>query len=510
MITSPQQTVQRYPNHFTTLLPILFTIGLVLFNLSLSFGQTFKWETPRDKGAAPKESVAGKSGSAAKADKNIKDSSNPKTGYRIKTIVIDAGHGGHDPGCLGPQTREKNIALAIALKLADNVRQQFPSVKVILTRDSDVFIPLYERAEIANRNNADLFMSIHCNFMPGRTDAKGSETYVMGLHTAAHNLDVAKRENAVILLEDNYRQNYDYDPNSPEGHILFSMFQNAYLDQSISLADKIESKISSDAGRSSRGVKQAGFVVLKETAMPSVLVEAGFLSNPQEEAFLNTDEGQQYMADALLLAFAEYKQTMEGGDAQPILTAEKTTLVDRSSGVDQFAKTQKTIPINTTPVQTAPPPPAPKSYSDSQPIAASNNNNSTARRESKIIPYSYETPVTPTQPVANTTNTWTAKSPGPGFDDDASVSDIVFCVQLAASAQPIDTRQSRWREAGYLIEVVQEGNMYKYQARNFSNYEEALQARIQLQTSGFADAFIVAYQRGERITLEQARKVMGQ
>ena len=161
--------------------------------------------------------------------------------FRIRTIVVDAGHGGHDPGCLGHDTREKHLALAIAKAFAEQVRTHFPDIQVIMTRDKDVFIPLYERAAIANRANADLFISIHCNAMPpGNSGTAGTETYVMGLHTAEHNLDVAKRENAAILLEDNYERNYDYDPNSPEGHILLSMFQNAFLEQSILFAERVE------------------------------------------------------------------------------------------------------------------------------------------------------------------------------------------------------------------------------------------------------------------------------
>jgi len=229
----------------------------------------------------------------------------------LHTVVIDAGHGGHDPGCVGKISQEKHIALAIALELQRLINQQFPEVRVVLTRDRDVFVPLHERAALANRHQASLFISIHCNAMPRSSATYGSETFVMGLHTAEHNLDVAKRENNAILLEANYERNYDYNPNSPEGHIMLSMFQHAYMDQSIRFAEKVERHFTHTARRRSRGVKQAGFVVLKETTMPSVLIEAGFLTNPAEEQFLSTAAGQQQIAQSILSAFREYKTDLE-------------------------------------------------------------------------------------------------------------------------------------------------------------------------------------------------------
>jgi len=236
----------------------------------------------------------------------------PKKDYRIKTIVIDPGHGGHDPGCQGRGSQEKHLALAIAQKVAKRIREKHPDLQVILTRNSDVFVPLYERAQIANRHSADLFISIHCNYFPSRESIRGSETYVMGLHTAEHNLKVAKRENAVILLEEDYEANYDFDPNSPTGHIMLSMFQNVYLEQSIRFAEKVERHIEGVNQRHSRGVKQAGFVVLKETAMPSVLIETGFLSNRAEERYLKSAEGQQQVASAISKAFSAYRLEVDG------------------------------------------------------------------------------------------------------------------------------------------------------------------------------------------------------
>jgi N-acetylmuramoyl-L-alanine amidase len=179
--------------------------------------------------------------------------------FAIKTVVIDAGHGGKDPGAIGPgKTNEKDVALAVALKLGDYIQKNFPDVNVIYTRKTDVFIELHERADLANKNKADLFIAIHCN-SNNSPAIYGTSTYVLGLHRTEANLEVAKRENSVILLEDDRDKNYEFDPNTPEGHIIMSMKQNAFLDQSIDIASKIEGEYESTAKRKSLGVKQAGF-----------------------------------------------------------------------------------------------------------------------------------------------------------------------------------------------------------------------------------------------------------
>ncbi|MCB0396635.1 MAG: N-acetylmuramoyl-L-alanine amidase [Flavobacteriales bacterium] len=234
----------------------------------------------------------------------------PVEGYKIRTVVIDAGHGGHDPGCSGAGALEKDVALSLALKLGKHIEEQFPEVKVIYTRKEDKFIELHKRAAIANENKADLFICIHLNSGPAA--AYGSETYVMGLHKSAANLEVAKRENASILLEDDYQEQYDgYDPKSPEGSTILELFQSAHLEQSLSLATKIQSQYKNKAKMKDRGVKQAGFLVLYKTTMPSVLIESGFLTNPSEEAFLTSAEGQAKVAAGLFNAFSEYKKEME-------------------------------------------------------------------------------------------------------------------------------------------------------------------------------------------------------
>lgn len=235
----------------------------------------------------------------------------------ISTIVIDAGHGGKDPGTLGSSAREKDIVLAISLELGRRLKQHIPEAKIVYTRLNDKFVELYRRAEIANENKADLFISIHCNSTPknmvNRQNIQGTETYVMGLHKSEENLEVAKRENASIYQEVNYEKNYQgFDPDSPQSYILLSLSQQTYLQNSLNLARKIDYQFRTNAKRSSRGVKQAGFVVLSKTAMPSILVECGFLSNPAEEKFLSSTAGQVQMAQAIFLAVKEYKKELDG------------------------------------------------------------------------------------------------------------------------------------------------------------------------------------------------------
>jgi N-acetylmuramoyl-L-alanine amidase len=233
------------------------------------------------------------------------------TAQKVNTVVLDAGHGGHDTGALGKNSREKDITLAVVLKLRDYIRSNMKDVKVILTRDDDTFVELHRRARIANENNADLFISIHCNSTKSPY-AYGVETFVMGLHKSQANLAVAKAENAAILLEDNYVEKYDgFDPNSPEGNIFFSMMQNAFLDKSLSFAGKVQHQLVDNLLMLNRGVKQAGFLILYKTAMPGVLIETGFISNPKEEKFLLSEKGQDLMAQAIFKALRDYKNQVE-------------------------------------------------------------------------------------------------------------------------------------------------------------------------------------------------------
>lgn len=226
----------------------------------------------------------------------------------VRKVVIDPGHGGRDPGAIGSIAKEKDIVLAISLKLGEYIENHFDDVEVIYTRTTDEFVELHRRAQIANENKADLFISVHCNASRSNR-AYGTETFVMGLHRSQENLEVAKKENASILFEDDYLETYDgYDPNSPEANIIFSFFQNIYLNQSLMMASLVQDQFRERAQRNDRGVKQAGFLVLYNITMPGILVEAGFLSNPREERYLISETGQTHIASAIFRAFREYKQ----------------------------------------------------------------------------------------------------------------------------------------------------------------------------------------------------------
>jgi N-acetylmuramoyl-L-alanine amidase len=236
-----------------------------------------------------------------------------ETGNKIfKTVVIDAGHGGKDPGCnKGTDAEEKKVALKVALALGKKIEEEYPNIKVIYTRKKDVFIDLHERSAIANRNKADLFISIHCNANPNKK-AFGTETYAMGMHKTDENLQVAKRENSVILKESDHKKYYNgFDPNSPIAYIMLKNHQNAFINTSLNFAQKVQRQFKETAGRTSRGVHQAGFLVLWETAMPSVLIEIGFLTNEKEEKYLKSEDGQSDISVSIAKAFGLFKKEIE-------------------------------------------------------------------------------------------------------------------------------------------------------------------------------------------------------
>lgn len=231
--------------------------------------------------------------------------------FRMKKIVLDAGHGGKDPGNLGSRSREKDINLAVTLMVGKYIEENLPDVEVVYTRKDDSFPTLKERPQIANNNKADLFVSIHSNSAANRS-AFGTETFVMGTKHFDANFDIVKRENSVILLEENYEENYEgFDPASPESYMMFNLMSKAFFENSVSLADQIETQFKDRVGRKSRGVKQGPFYVLWTPSMPSVLVELGFLSNSNEERFLMSKTGQEYMASAIFRSIRDYKNQIE-------------------------------------------------------------------------------------------------------------------------------------------------------------------------------------------------------
>ncbi|MBQ6190999.1 MAG: N-acetylmuramoyl-L-alanine amidase [Bacteroidaceae bacterium] len=225
------------------------------------------------------------------------------------TLVIDAGHGGKDPGAMGNKAKEKNINLAVALAFGKLVEQNCKDVKVVYTRKTDVFVELNERANIANKAKADLFISIHTNATAGKIGPQGTETYTLGMHRAADNLAVAKRENSVITLENNYEQKYEgFDPNSSESYIIFELMQDKNMESSVKLASLVQKQFRNTAKRVDKGVHQAGFLVLRATSMPSILIELGYINNPSEAAYLTSTVGVNAMAKSIYNAFVAYKK----------------------------------------------------------------------------------------------------------------------------------------------------------------------------------------------------------
>lgn len=233
-------------------------------------------------------------------------------------VVIDPGHGGKDPGAVSRGIREKDVVLGIGLKLGKYINDNYPDVKVVFTRNTDVFVPLIDRSKIANKNKADLFISLHANHC-GTPAIRGTETFVLGLHRSEDNLEVAKKENSVILLEEDYTTTYEgFDPNLSESYIMFELVQDLYLDQSLTFADAIQNQFKSRLSTSNRGVKQAGFLVLRQSSMPSVLIETGFLSNSAEAGYLASEEGQNNLALSIFEAFRKFKSRNSGSGNQVV------------------------------------------------------------------------------------------------------------------------------------------------------------------------------------------------
>ncbi|MFH0895248.1 MAG: N-acetylmuramoyl-L-alanine amidase [Bacteroidota bacterium] len=366
--------------------------------------------------------------------------------FTFKTIVIDAGHGGKDPGACGSKTKEKDITLALALKLGGYIEQNIKNVKVIYTRSTDEFIELYQRATIANNAKADLYISIHCNSNP-KPNPHGAETFVMGTNKTQANLEVAKKENASILLEDNYIAKYDgFDPNSPEANIIFSLYQNAYLEQSLNLASRIQKEIKTRVGRVDRGVKQAGFLVLYKTTMPSVLIEAGFLSNHVDEAFLAQDKNQDYIAAAIFRAFKQYKADLEG-----------TAYVSDESDLKDTLKYD------------------PKQFEVKDTVKVKPNNNGNV----------------------NNNNNSNDKPAG-----------IVYRIQIKTSETKISLTSKSFSGLKNVYEYNDKGK-FKYTAGEYKSLKEANAYLKELKGKGYPDAFVVAFNNDKRISIEEAKKLLG-
>ena len=402
--------------------------------------------------------------------------------YQLKTVVIDAGHGGKDPGCSGINTKEKDVALAVALKLGKFIEQNCKGVKVIYTRTTDVFVELQERAGIANRNNADLFICIHCNANPNK-EAHGAETYVMGLHKAKGNLEVAKRENSSILLEDNYKKNYGgFDPNSDEANILFIIYQNVYQQQSLDLAAKIQNYYRENANRTDKGVKQAGFLVLWKTAMPSLLTETGFLTNPDEEKFLASNTGQDFLALSIFKAFRDYKDQVEGRHHQIY-----------NDSLDHNLTKQG--PINQ-PTVSNPDTPSPK------PIRPIGQNSNPSPSSIPPLSHSQNSAPTTTPPSSHSSNTTLA--PAATLVSDTS---LFLSVQIIVTDRSIPKGSSQFKGFEPITEILEQG-IYKYAAGKFLKLDEAVNFQKELRKKGFPDAFLIGIQKGRKIPFLEAKKLL--
>lgn len=364
------------------------------------------------------------------------------------TLVIDAGHGGKDPGAIGRFSREKNINLSVAKAFGQLVEKNCPDVEVIYTRKTDVFVPLARRAEIANQSQADLFVSIHTNAMPGRAVARGAETYTLGMARADENLEVAKRENSVILVEEDYKERYEgFDPTSAESYIIFELMQDQYMAQSVDFARLIQKEFRTTGGRADKGVHQAGFLVLRETSMPSVLVELGYISTHDEEAFLNSQNGIRKMSQSIYNAFRAYKRQHGNG------TATSTPSGDEA---DEAGKQ---------PTESA------------AEEATESSIGQLAEERQAIAPHKETKKEEPTHRP-------------------------IFKVQLLASARQIPTGSERFKDIKP-VDFYKEDNLYKYTCGATTDYREAVRMRDKIKDA-FEGAFIVAFKNGQKIPLQQA------
>ncbi|WP_428740574.1 N-acetylmuramoyl-L-alanine amidase family protein [Tenacibaculum sp.] len=369
------------------------------------------------------------------------------------TVVLDAGHGGKDSGNLGNGYKEKNIALRVALDVGKELLTS-KDIDVIFTRKKDVFIELHNRAKIANDKKADLFVSIHCDAFT-RPDPNGASTFVLGLNGNKENLEISKRENAVILLEDNYKQNYDYDPNSPESVIGLSVLQEENLDNSLGIAGLIQNNFV-ELKRNNRKVKQANFLVLRETVMPSVLVELGFLTNKEEGKFLNTRPGQLKMAKAIADAIKRY------------ITSLKLNTI-QSQGAVVFENSKETEKVSK-PVETKKE--TPKEVVKKEVVVSKPKKEEVSKKEVEAIP----------------------KQTSP---------EVEFKVQIAASRRKLPTNSFKGLEN---VESLFLDDYHKYYYGSSSSFSGIKKALATAKSKGYKDAWVVAFKNGQRISMKEALK----
>lgn len=363
------------------------------------------------------------------------------------TVVIDAGHGGHDPGAIGKRGKEKNINLSVALKLGKLIQNNHSDTKVVYTRSSDVFVPLHRRAEIANEAKADLFISIHTNSIASRSSrVSGTETYTLGLHRTQENLEVAQKENAVILIEDDYQKQYaGFNPNSSESYIIFEFLQDKNMAQSVNFAQLIQQQFRHKARRIDKGVHQAGFLVLRETSMPSVLIELGYITNPNEEAYLLSSNGSSMLAQSIYQAFVNYKANKKTS-SPGVLTSSQPVEVEEDIVIEEPTA------ADTQPVQTA---------QTAQPKETSQSSKSN-----------------------------TSSKP-------------VFKIQILTSDKVLPKNSRQFKGLSPVGRYKEKG-IYKYTYGESTDYNKILRLKRSKVDAKFKDAFIIAFKDGEKMNINQA------
>ena len=391
------------------------------------------------------------------------------------TLVIDPGHGGHDAGALGAISKEKNINLSVALQFGKYVERNMPDVRVIYTRKTDVFIPLKERANIANRANADLFISVHTNALPAGKIARGFETYTLGMHRAKDNLDVAMRENSVISMEKGYQQTYQgFNPRSSESYIIFEFIQGKNMERSVELARNIQRKVCNGANRPDKGVHQAGFLVLRETSMPSCLIELGFITTADEERLLNDASRVDDIARGIYEGFAQYRNKYDKSISVPYRAAdtESVSVAKIVSDTKQEKDERRAEEADTAP-----------------------------RRTVKQV----ETKVEKARTVRQNRQTQQSRQAQQNkpAQQKANVADApVFKLQIFVSNRTLRKGDAHFKgETGY--DSYQEGNMVKYTMGASTNYNEIFRLRKTLAEK-FPEAFIVAFKNGKKYDVNQA------
>lgn len=372
---------------------------------------------------------------------------------KVFTVVIDAGHGGNDPGAIGRKGREKNINLNVALKLGSLIQQNCADTRVVYTRKKDVFVPLHRRAEIANEAKADLFISIHTNSLASRNSrVSGTETYTLGLHRTDENLEVAKKENAVILIEDDYKQRYaGFNPNSSESYIIFEFLQDKNMAQSVNFARLVQGQFRANH-RIDKGVHQAGFLVLRETSMPSVLVELGYITNQQEEAFLLSENGSSVLAQSIYRAFLTYKQSKGRVMALP------------DNGGRDAVKTENAVNSE-------------MENSESDIVSSEKTSSGKA----------------PAKPEKTSVKTSSSKS----------LSQPVFKIQILTSGKVLP-KNSRLLKGLSPVSYYKEGGIIKYTYGEDTDYNKILRLKRMRVDAKFKDAFIIAFRNGEKMNVNQA------